>query len=130
MPARIIHVGADLCHRVGVLENAGYRVRECSSLSDLRKALASDPQPDAFIVIEDHAGLFRQAVALIRAYSQLPLILFGEPQRNCAETPFEFDLVIPFLVAPDIWLTDVAILIAQGQAVRIRSRMSGTDEAA
>jgi hypothetical protein len=127
MSARIIHVGEDACHRVGVLVSAGYRVEECHSIEKLREVLESDSQPDAVVITEEHSKLFRQAVALLHEHTEFPLILFGELQRSITES--EFDLVIPFLASPEAWLSQVATLISQCQAVRMRHRMPGGQSA-
>lgn len=125
MSARIIHVGADACHRLVVLERAGFRVQECSNIAALREVLESEPGPDAVVVTEDNGPFSQQAVAMVQTYSSFPLILFGEPQHSFAESGF--DLVVPILSPPDVWLAQVAAVIAHGQTVRIRSILSGTD---
>ena len=121
MSARIIHFGADACHRAGVLESADYRVEVCHTLADLRCLLGTDPEPDGVILTHDQGQHSAQAVGIVRLHLGIPLILFGDSQRALAES--EFDLVIPHLTSPDLWLPEVAAVVAQGQTRRIRLRL-------
>jgi hypothetical protein len=122
MPARIIHVGPDVCHRLSVLQSAGYSVKECNSVDELRQSLESDAQPDAVVVTQDHGQLFRKAASLVHGYSDIPLILFGERQGTCTDS--SIDLVVPVLASPERWLKEIAVLVAHFQALRLRSRMA------
>ncbi len=118
--ARVIHVGADNCHRLPVLENAGYRIDLCASIPQLRDALESEDPPDAVLISEGDGGAHQDAVALARAHLAAPIILFRETQRDYSESAF--DLVIPVLDPPRTWLPEIAALIARCQALRADAR--------
>ena len=113
--ARVIHVGVDTCHRLPVLENAGYRIRACASISQLRAALESEVPLDAVLISEGDGAAHQDAVALARSCTAAPIVLFRETQRNYSESAF--DLVIPLLDPPRAWLPEIAALIAGRQAL-------------
>ena len=120
MIARVIYFGPDDCHRLMVLRSAGYRVADCDSLSQLRALLASVAEVDA-VLISDRDGISpREAVAAVRARSPLPVILFRN--SNMAYEDSGFDLVVPCLTPPEVWLNDVETLIAR---CRTASRPGG-----
>lgn len=120
MAARVIHVGTDICHRLPVLERAGYQVDTCISVPELRLALTSIRQLDAVLISEGSEGAHPDAVSLARTYSSAPIVLFRETQLSFAESPF--DLVVPILISPQVWLEDIAALIARCRALRADSR--------
>jgi hypothetical protein len=119
MAGRILHFGADTCHRLPVLENAGYTVERCTSLAALREALEDGEAPDALVMTETEKDSPREAVRLARAHSPIPLILFRETQRSLGEDGF--DLVVPILHPPEAWLAEIAALIATSAQIRGRS---------
>lgn len=112
----IIHVGADKCYRLPVLKNAGYRVRLCASIGELREALESAVHPDAVLISEGDEGGHAKAVSLVRARTAAPIVLFRESQRSYSQAPF--DMVVPILDPPEAWLADIAGLIARRRAAR------------
>lgn len=116
MAARVIHVGADSCHRLPVLESAGYEVDTCISVPELREALTSPRQIDAVLISEGTEGAHPEAVQVARSHCSAPIVLFRETQLNFAESPF--DLVVPILISPQVWLEDIAALIARCRALR------------
>ncbi len=116
MAARVIHVGTDTCHRLPVLESAGYRVDTCLSLPELRKTLAMKLEVDAVLIREGTEGALPDAVQLTRSHSSAPIVLFRETQLDFTESCF--DLVVPILAPPQTWLADIAALITRCQSLR------------
>jgi hypothetical protein len=119
MAARIIHFGADNCHRLWVLKSAGYFIDDCQSVVQLRTVLQSGTDPDAVAFTENERFAPEEAVEVTRSHSSAPLILFRETHNDCVESVF--DLVVPVLEPPEAWLTSVAALIARSQAIRASS---------
>lgn len=121
MAARVIHIGADNCHRLPVLEQAGYTVDVCTSIGELAEALESEDGSgesiEALLLAESETP--EEVISLARAKSNAPLVLFRETQRNLGESAF--DLVVPILDSPDDWLSSLADLIARSRAIRARS---------
>jgi hypothetical protein len=118
LAATIVHFGEDPCFRVPVLRSAGYTVAACESLDQLAILLSGDAEAIAF---EDEPDFpTREAVALARARSSAPVVLF----RNVPEllVPDEFDLVIPSLTAPEDWLKKIANLLEHSRAIRAASQ--------
>lgn len=120
MAARVIHVGTDSCHRLPVLESAGYEVDTCISVPELRIALTSVKQLDAVLISEGAEGAHSDAVSVARSHSTAPIVLFRETQLSFAESPF--DLVVPILISPQVWLEDIAALIARCRALRANAQ--------
>jgi hypothetical protein len=118
--SRVIHVGADICHRLPVLESAGYQVDTCDSVRELDDALAGEEQLEAVLISEGLGGGHQDAVSLARSRSSAPIVLFRETQRSVTESTF--DLVVPNLVPPETWLADIAALIARCQTLRTNSQ--------
>jgi hypothetical protein len=119
MAARVIHFGQDSCHRLSVLEKAGYSVDGCSSISQLSAALQSPDEPDAVVMTDDYSLVPEEAILLARSHSLAPIILFRSPDRSYVES--NFDLVIPVLTPPACWLADIAAVIEQGHILREES---------
>src|SRR4051794_28057333 len=82
MPARVIHFGSDDCHRLMVLESAGYVVEDSDGLTQLRGLLQDGAAVDALLVSEgDGAQLggaqlgkrvsLQDVVAAARAHSSI-----------------------------------------------------------
>lgn len=115
MPSRMIHFGPDDCHRLMVLRSAGYTVQDCHSLAQLRVTLEADDAPDAVLLSDGDGFSPREAVAVARIHSSNPVILFRN--TNQAYEDSGFDLVIPCLTPPEVWLTDVDALIEKRRAV-------------
>ena len=109
MPARVFHFGPDDCHRLMVLESAGYAVQECNGLVELRRMLADSARADALLVTEGDEVPLHDIVALVRSQSSLPIILFRNP--NMAREDAGVDLVVHCLTPPDVWLNDVEAVI-------------------
>lgn len=119
MAARVIHFGSDDCHRLTVLRSAGFAVAECSSLSQFRKALKAVENPDAVCVVEGN-GVKPEAVGeMARANCSAPVVLFRTSYRNSEEA--HFDLIVPTLTPPEIWLREIETLINRSRKLQARS---------
>lgn len=128
MAARIVHIGADTCHRLAVLKNAGYAVENCGTVVQLRAALESDPPPHAVLMTESDQVAPKEAVSLARAKTAAPLILFRDTLRSYADS--EFDLVVPVLSSPETWLSEIAAIIARTQELQAQSAALQAESAA
>jgi len=109
MLARLIHFGSDDCHRLMVLRSAGYAVEECESLLQLGKSLSAGDSAEALLFSDGEGISPEAALAVARAASSLPSILFRSSTRTFPDS--EFDLIVPSLTPPEVWLNDVDTLI-------------------
>ena len=114
MPARVIHFGPDDCHRLMVLESAGYVVEDCDCLVQLRGLLADGAAAAALLVSEGDRVSLQDVVAAARAHSSIPVILF--PNTNRSHEEAGVDLVVDCLTPPEVWLNDVEGLIEKARA--------------
>jgi hypothetical protein len=114
MLARVIHFGPDHCHRLMVLRSAGYAVEECHSLSQLGERLESGEAPDAVLMSDDGEFPLQEPMAVSRKHSSTPVILFRS--TTVAYEDSGFDLVIPCLTPPKLWLSDVDAVIEKNRA--------------
>ena len=114
MPARVIHFGPDDCHRLMVLESAGYVVGDCDCLAQLRKLLADGSAAAALLVSEGDRVSLQDVVAEARAHSSIPVILFASSNLSYADAGL--DLVVDCLTPPEIWLNNVEIVIEKSRA--------------
>jgi hypothetical protein len=120
MGSSIIHVGTDDCQRIAVLRVAGFEVRSCNSFDQLHSALLGIPPADAVAIAECRGALIDKAVSLTRATSSIPLILFqGTSPHSLIGS--DFDLVVPVLTSPQVWIARVQTLIEESRAIRTRS---------
>jgi hypothetical protein len=113
---RIIHFGEDSCHRLMVLESAGYMVERCESIQDIEFYLRSPHLPDAVVVSDDLQRASRVATFLSNADLPLPVILFAGTDEPYTET--EYDLIIPALTSPSDWLLSIEETIERFQGRR------------
>ena len=114
--ARIIQFGEDSCHRLKVLKGAGYSVKKCGSITEIESCLRSPEPPDAVVITDEFGKAYRDAVFLAKADSSLPVILFATTEESCTES--SFDLVIPALTSPDMWLARIEEIIARSRSLR------------
>lgn len=119
MTAYALHLGQDYCHRVPILETAGYKVEECASLDQLQAKLEQLSDIEAIFVTELEDPVPEDAVIVARAYSGAPVILFRSSMRALDES--RFDLVIPTLSRPSDWLMDVNAVLAKKRRFRVHS---------
>ena len=112
MVTRIVHCGANECHRIQVLKHLGYLVIECESVVQLLGVMLKLPETDAVIVEENDRELPLAALSVIRSSTQARFILFKK--THWQEIPGEsmFDLVIPDVALAESWTVKVAVLIA------------------
>jgi hypothetical protein len=116
MAARVIHFGPDDCHRLIVLQSAGYAVDACNSLGQLRASLTAGDKADA-VVMSDAEGVAPEEVASVaRDHSLAPVVLFRGTNRVYEDS--RFDLVVHTLTPPEVWLSEVNELIAKGRVLR------------
>ena len=120
MAARVIHFGADDCHRLMVLRSAGYSVDDCRSLVELRDSLAGGAAADALLMSDGDGVKPNEAIALAQRHSLAPVILFRSTNLAYQETGV--DLVIDSLTPPEVWLREVDALIEKSRAFRPRSQ--------
>ncbi len=113
MIAKVIHFGTDECHRLMVLRSAGYAVENCASLAQLCACLAAGEPADAVLMSDSDHATPREAVALVRALSDLPVVLFRN--TNIAYEESAFDLVVQCLTPPEVWLDQVDALIERNR---------------
>lgn len=127
--ATILHVGEDFCRRIPVLERAGFSVRETKgSISAIERAFSDG---DIFSAVTFHCDLVELPVAMVkttRAHSTAPCILFANPALQLEET--EFDLVIPALTPPGLWLKRLRDLIEASLRLHEQARQLRQDYAA
>lgn len=122
----VIHMGLDTCHRLPVLEQAGYSVDQCGTIPELQEVLDSEKAFEALLIPE--SAIPEEVFPLARARSAVPLVLFRETQRSIAESAF--DLVVPILEPPQRWLADLAALIVRSRATRAHSKQAIRESAA
>ena len=111
MFARVIHFGPDDCHRVMVLRSAGYSVEDCLSLSQLRATLETGQPPDAVLMSDGDGVAPSDAIAIARHHSSHLVVLFRNSNLEYEDSGF--DLVVPCLTPPEVWLNEVDALIKQ-----------------
>jgi hypothetical protein len=111
MAARVIHFGPDDCHRLMVLQSAGYAVDDCVSLGQLRASLLVAGEADAVLLSDGDGVDPEEAAALARGCCSVPVVLFGNTNR--AHKDAAFDLVVHSLTPPEVWLREVDALIAK-----------------
>ncbi len=109
MIARVIHFGPDDCHRLMVLQRAGYSVEACHSILQFRTRLETGDAPDAVLVSDGDGFSPQEAIAIARTHSANPVILFRS--TNIAYEDSGFDLLIPSLTSPEVWLSDLDMVI-------------------
>jgi len=111
MAFKIIHFGLDDCHRLAVLKSARYSIIDCgNSIERLHAALLATREVEAIVVSETDSVEPEEAIHLARSFSMAPLVLFQGRQSRYDES--EFDLCVPPLTDPSLWLTNIGALIA------------------
>jgi hypothetical protein len=126
--ATIIHLGTDDRHRIAVLKTAGYVVKNCDSFAQLHSALIAIPPADAVAISESRNELCEKAISLTRAASAVPLILFQSATSGFNES--DFDLVVPVLTPPQVWIDEITRLIEESRALRLRLEALRNESAA
>ena len=109
MSRKILTFGYDACHRWAVLRLAGYTVHVCESIGELRDRLMKRAHVDAVIMVEDIVSVPPEAIAAARSYFNGPLVLFQA--RSGSAYRDSFDLCVPILSGPPVWLPKLESLL-------------------
>lgn len=114
MAASVLYFGPDEYNRVQVLESAGYSVRACNKVEDLKLALKIPPLPSA--VLMKCAGYCKPAIEIVHSAALAPVIVFPNPDKF--ELEESVDLVVPPLTPPAEWLRELAEIIERSRALK------------
>jgi len=117
MSRKILTFGYDACHRWAVLRLAGFTVHVCESIGELRDLLIKRSQVDAVIMVEDIVSVPQEAIVAAKSYFDGPLVLFQA--RSKSEHKESFDLCVPILSGPSVWLPKLESLL---DSIRIDSK--------
>ena len=112
--AHVLHVGDRSFHRASVLRAVGYAVDECETLHELAAWFREGRTADVVCISEEPHHPAEGAIALARSRSVAPVVLF-----RATESPYlqrGVDLEFPRLTPPDVWLGDLARLLAMTRA--------------
>jgi hypothetical protein len=113
----ILHVGSDICQRIPVLTQAGYQVlRSEDSVQAISSYFADGDRFSAIVFQCDLAAPAESMVHAIRALSTAPFVLFQNPTVDCEDSGF--DLAVPVLTPPDIWLKKLKDLVEESGRLR------------
>ncbi|HEX8712719.1 MAG TPA: hypothetical protein VF730_12655 [Terracidiphilus sp.] len=124
--AKILHVGDDLCQRIPVLSRAGFTVlRSENSIQAISDAFADGDFFSAILFHSDLAAPAEPAIQTTRSLSTAPLVLFQNPTVLCDD--HDFDLVIPALTPPDIWLQNLRELVERAHELCEQARQLRKD---
>lgn len=116
----ILHIGDDLCRRILVMETAGFVVFQSEvTIPAIHIAFTRKEDYSAVVFHNDIAAVPEDAVHEARSLSEAPLVLFQNP--TVASNEAEFELVIPSLTSPDVWLLRLRDVIEASQESRNRS---------
>ncbi len=116
MAAHLVHIGEDDCHRLPVLQRAGYSVSQCASVLQFRAAVNASPEVGAILVSDTVLDGGTEVLAMARALTPAPLILFQNPTRTWV--PRTFDLVIDTLMPPGEWLRELDSVIDRSREMQ------------
>lgn len=105
MSRKLLSFGYDACHRWAVLRLAGFTVNECGSIRELREYLMGSQDVDAVIMVEDVVSVPPEAIIAAQSYFTGPLVLFEGRYPSNPQDPF--DLCIPLLTRPEVWLPQI-----------------------
>jgi hypothetical protein len=119
--ATILQIGNDACRRSLVLARAGFRLRQCEERTEAVAEMFAAQDPIGAVVFEAsyHAAPHRAVVRLARCRTSAPLILFENSACDCDVNGF--DLVIPVLTAPALWLFEIERTIARSRELTSNS---------
>ena len=113
----ILHIGDDFCRRIPVMETAGFVVHQSEvKIPAIHIAFQREEDYSAVIFHNDIAAVPEDAVQETRSLSEAPFVLFQNPTVPSNEE--EFDLVIPPLTSPDVWLLKLRELIHASRQIR------------
>ena len=109
MSRKILTFGYDACHRWAVLRLAGFTVHVCESIGELRDLLIKRSQVDAVIMVEDIVSVPQEAIVAAKSYFDGPLVLFQARSKSAHKE--SFDLCVPILSGPSVWLPRLESLL-------------------
>ena len=113
----VLHIGEDLCRRIPVMETAGFVVHQSEvKISAIHIAFEREADYSAVVFHNDVAAIPEDAVNEARSLSQAPFVLFQNPTVPSDEV--QFDLVVPSLTSPDVWLLKLRKLIQDSRQIR------------
>lgn len=120
MAATILHMGEDLCRRIPVMEAAGFVVfRSEVKITAIHIAFGGEEDYSAVVFQNDVAAVAEDAVHETRSLCEAPFVLFQNPAVACDDR--EFDLVVPALTPPNVWLQKMREVIQVSREIRERS---------
>lgn len=100
----ILHIGEDFCRRIPIIENAGFAVLQTEiTLPAIHAVFDRGDTFSAVVFHSDFQAPPQIIVGETRTLSAAPFVLFQNPTIACDDT--DFDLVIPVLTSPAIWLS-------------------------
>jgi hypothetical protein len=127
--ATILHIGEDVCRRIPVIQTAGFAVFQSEiSIPAIRTAFDHGDTFSAVVFHSDISSPPELTVHEARNLSQAPFILFQNPAVICDET--DFNLVIPPLTPPAIWLQKLVEVIQASRKLCEQSAQLRKDSAA
>ena len=106
----ILHIGEDICQRIPVMETAGLVVVQSEMAVPAIRTVFN--RGDIFSAVIFHSDLSAPpgpAVCETRNLCEAPFVLFQNPAVQCDEA--DFNLVIPPLTPPTIWLQKLVEII-------------------
>ena len=108
------------------MEAAGFVVFQAKvEISALHSALDREEDYSAVVFQNDIAAVPEEAVEETRSHSEAPIILFQNP--TVASNDEEFDLIIPALTPPNVWLQKLRDVIQASRESRKSSRQLSED---
>ncbi|MBB6143085.1 hypothetical protein HNQ77_001029 [Silvibacterium bohemicum] len=127
--ATILNVGEDLCHRVPVMETAGFDVyhSECS-VSGIHVAFAQAKVFSAIAFQSPRYPLLPTVMSTARSLSRAPFVLFDDPSVDSDERAF--DLIISSQMPPAVWLKSLQSAIEDARRISLFSRQLCEESAA
>ena len=113
----LLHIGDDICRRIPVMEIAGFVVYQSEvKIPAIHIAFEREGDYSAVVFHNDVTAVPEDAVQETRSLSEAPFVLFQNP--TVPNNEVEFDLVIPSLTSPDVWLLKLRELIQASRQIR------------
>ena len=106
----ILHIGEDLCQRSPVMETVGLVVVQTEiDIPAIRRAFDDGHTFSSVVFQSDISSPPQPTVRETRRLTEAPFVLFQNPAVICDED--EFNLVVPPLTPPAVWLQKLVQLI-------------------
>jgi len=106
----VLLIGEDICHRSEVLRSAGYAVEECASEITAAAWFRGGRSADIVCITEGTRGPAEAPLAIARHFSSAPMVLFRSANHNYLQRVWDLD--VPLYRPPELWLEDIAALLA------------------